>query len=583
MMKLSKWSRVLAVFGTLTAPLASAQAPGQEPGGPGNGAVNACEDPVAEENLKRRETALLGAGHANDHANTRAHHCKVLKGGMKAPKPDKDALAVALTNPTSAVGAWSNPFVIPVAGVTAVVLHTGKVLFWSYEPTTFMNPKASNTGVAYLWDPVTRAGSSIAPPENIWCSGQTILSDGRVFLAGGNLRYPDPSAPAGQTGWAGALSSYTFNPGNSRWTRQPDMANGRWYPTLTKIADARVVINSGYDETGSQAINQAVEVFVPPSAAEGVGTMSAVAIHNSIGTYPFQFLMPSGKVLQAGPGSSNTVLLTPQTGPGTWSVSTVPHMRSQHYSFGNGVSVTDASGAQVKQLVMIAGGNSSTAVGSNNEWLDGMNPAGGWKAYPQWLQARHNANTVVLPDGSLFTVGGNSALGTYESPLFHAELYNKSAEDTTGQWIRVASNTIPAAYHSSAVLLPDATVLLSEDDRSPAQASKHTAQVYSPPYLFRGARPVIVSGPGAVAGGNAYSYLTDGGRKIIGVTMVAPGAVTHANDMHQRLVKLPYVQKGREIQITVPSSKSLLPPGYYMLFVINDKGIPSVAKFVRVS
>ena len=53
--------------------------------------------------------------------------------------------------------------------------------------------------------------------------------------------------------------------------------------------------------------------------------------------------------------------------------------------------------------------------------------------------------------------------------------------------------------------------------------------------------------------------------------------------MHQRLVRLSMRQTGSEIRITLPASKALLPPGYYMLFLVNDKGVPSVARFVRVS
>ncbi|WP_229417343.1 galactose oxidase-like domain-containing protein [Massilia sp. Root418] len=579
MKKLTMWKRMLpclaawamALFGAALH-TAAAAAPVQGNAG--------CLGEAAEAALRQRETALLGAMHANDHADARGYRCQALQAGPGAQLADATP-AAAVSGAPADVGSWSAPFGIPVAGITSVLLHTGKVLFWSYDPANSSTAGSSNTGVAMVWDPVTRAGTAVTPPENIWCGGQTILADGRVFVAGGNLRYPDPSAPAGQTGFQGALSSYTFHPLSQTWTRQPDMANGRWYPTVTKLADNRVAIASGYDETGSEAINQAIEIFTPAADPDGTGTMSTVAIHNASGLYPLQFLMPSGQVLQAGPPWNNTVLFTPQAS-GTWPVSAVPPMLASHYNFGNGISVTDAARTPAKQLVMVAGGANNSVVGTNNEWLDGMNPGAGWKPYPRWLQARHNANTVILPDGTLFTVGGNSSGGTYGSPLLESELYNKSAEDTTGLWVSMAPNSIPAAYHSSAILLPDATVLLSEDDRDPAQASLHRAQVYSPPYLFRGARPKIQDGPSTVAAGGSYAFFIDDGKKIVGATLVAPGAVTHANDMHQRLVRLAHVQKGREVRITVPASKALLPPGYYMLFLISERGVPSAARFVRV-
>lgn len=97
-------------------------------------------------------------------------------------------------------------------GVSATLLHTGKVLFWSYDPVDHHNPANSKNGVAYLWDWRTRTGYNIAPPENIWCSEQTILSDGHVYVSGGNLRCPDSNAANGLTNWAGTLTNFTFSP-----------------------------------------------------------------------------------------------------------------------------------------------------------------------------------------------------------------------------------------------------------------------------------------------------------------------------------------------------------------------------------
>ena len=100
-------------------------------------------------------------------------------------------------------------------------------------------------------------------------------------------------------------------------------------------------------------------------------------------------------------------------------------------------------------------------------------------------------------------------------------------------------HAIQAAYHSSAILLPDATVLLSQDDMdsSAAAAAQHKAQVYSPPYLFKGPRPSIKSAPGILTRGQSFSVTTD--RPVTAAVLVAPGATTHGNDMHQRAIRLP--------------------------------------------
>ena len=184
----------------------------------------------------------------------------------------------------------------------------------------------------------------------------------------------------------------------------------------------------------------------------------------------------------------------------------------------------------------------------------------------------------------MLTVGGNLAGDLYGSPVFRTELYSKSVDDTSGVWQTVAPHAVQAAYHSTAVLLPDATVLLSQDDMdsSAAAAMQHKAQVYSPPYLYRGAQPKILSAPTAVKLGESFTVTTDR-TGMSSAVLVSPGATTHGNDMNQRVIKLPTQVLTNGLTATVPTSPALVPAGYYMLFVLDTAGIPSVAKFVRVS
>ncbi|MBA2673859.1 MAG: DUF1929 domain-containing protein [Ramlibacter sp.] len=460
------------------------------------------------------------------------------------------------------------------------MLHTGKVMFWSYDPVDYHNPANSRNGVAYIWDPATRTGRNIAPPENIWCAGQTILSDGRVYVAGGNLRYPDQNAPPGTSSWEGLLSNYTFNPIAEIWARQPDMARGRWYPTTTKLADNRVIITSGIDETGSGAITNGVELFTPAANINGIGTMQVVSMHNPTGVYPLQYLLSSGSMLESGPNLATSNLLQPNT----WTWTATPPMSSNHYYLGSGAIYTDQAVTPARQTVMVAGGHTETVAVAGNQWMDGNNPMAGWQEYPKWNKPRHNANVILLPDGSLFTVGGNAGLYGYENPIFDTELYTKRADDTTGSWTLAAKHVVQAGYHSSAILLPDATVLLSQDDMdsSAAAAFQHKAQVYSPPYLFRGAQPQITAVPAQLAYGQSFDITTN--RATVSAMLVAPGATTHGNDMHQRAIRLEALAVGTtKLSAKIPASGTVAPPGYYMLFVVDAQGIPSVAKWVRVT
>jgi hypothetical protein len=542
----------------------------------GQAVDNACNNAATEAALRSKETALLGARHADEHAQARARKCRVAAGQDIVAQPDARTLASVAGQSPATVGQWSAPIAVPVVGVTAVLLHTGKVLFWSYDPASYYVVSQSNRGVAYLWDPVTLAGQSIAPPENIWCGGQTIRADGRVYVAGGNLRYPDPNAPAGTTGWEGALTSYTFNPANNRWTAQPNMTVGRWYPTATQLVDNRVVITSGYDETGSNTLTTKVSLFTPSANPDGVGTMGEITPHNPSGFYPFQFVMPDAQMLQAGPASGNSFLLRPDT----WSWDRYPSMLASHWGYGNAISYTDASGSTLRQTVMVAGGTLGSGTISDNEYLDGANPAAGWRKFPNWLNARRNGHTVILADGTLLTMGGNaSGSNLYDQPVFQAELYARPPTDPTGSWVAVAPHSVQAAYHSSGILLPDGRVLLTSDDMGPAADNR--VQVYSPPYLFKGERPRITNAPANLSRGQAFTLATDSGN-IAAVMLVAPGATTHANDMHQRAIRLRQTGKGSSLNVTLPAQPGVVPPGYYMLFAVNGKGVPSLARFVRV-
>jgi hypothetical protein len=156
------------------------------------------------------------------------------------------------------------------------------------------------------------------------------------------------------------------------------------------------------------------------------------------------------------------------------------------------------------------------------------------------------------------------------------ELY----EAATGQWTLGPAQDELRTYHSTALLLPDATVLSAGDDGH-GGSSNDTAEIYEPPYLFKGARPSITSAPASVTYGDSFTVRTS--TDATKAVLMAPAAVTHANDMSQRNVPLDVsVQTAGSLSVEAPTVPELAPPTYYMLFVLNDQGVPSVAKFIRL-
>ena len=182
-------------------------------------------------------------------------------------------------------------------------------------------------------------------------------------------------------------------------------------------------------------------------------------------------------------------------------------------------------------------------------------------------------------------VSGGSAIdenGT--TAVLAAELYDPE----TNTFSPAETMEFPRLYHSNTLLLPDATVLAVGGNPARGDYEPHV-EVYSPPYLFkadgsRAARPAISSSTvTAIHYGASFDVYTHQAAGIRGVELIRAGAVTHSFDMDQRLVGLTYTAGSGVLHATAPSSPNLAPPGYYLLFIIDSYGVPSVAHWVHLT
>jgi hypothetical protein len=214
--------------------------------------------------------------------------------------------------------------------------------------------------------------------------------------------------------------------------------------------------------------------------------------------------------------------------------------------------------------------------------FDEANPGAGWTTGSPLNHGRAHHNTVQLPDRSMVTVGGGYGIlnGNRRSgdAAIHRniELYDPA----TGQWTLGPAQDELRTYHSTALLLPDGRVLSAGDDGY-GGSSNDTAEVYEPPYLFKGLRPSIASAPDAVTYGDTFTV--DASADATRAVLMAPAAVTHANDMSQRHVPVAAAAgPAGTLTVTAPAAPELAPPTFYMLFALNDQGVPSVARFIRL-
>jgi hypothetical protein len=137
-------------------------------------------------------------------------------------------------------------------------------------------------------------------------------------------------------------------------------------------------------------------------------------------------------------------------------------------------------------------------------------------------------------------------------------------------------------YHSSAILLPDGRV--ATFGGNPVGSFEYRIEIYTPKYLSTGTpRPTITSAPTEMPYGGTYPVSTTQASALTSAVLVRPAAVTHSSDSNQRLVKLGMTTTAGGINVSVPQNPNLTPPGWYMLFVLDSNGVPSVAHWVHVS
>lgn len=252
-----------------------------------------------------------------------------------------------------------------------------------------------------------------------------------------------------------------------------------------------------------------------------------------------------------------------------------------HRGDGNSVLLPLLPGATTAKVLIVGGGNPGTRTA---DIMDVASASPAWTAAAPMFFGRRNANAVILPDDRVLVVGGN-LLDNGDDPVLKAEAYDVAAN----AWTLLPAMTRGRAYHSTAVLLPDARVWAAG---SFTTFTEKNIEIYSPGYLFEGDRPVITSAPATVYYGTTFSINTS--LAISAIRLIRLGATTHAQDMDQRSVGLAFTQtnpnNGPTWSVTAPADANVAPPGLYMLFVLRPKAashsgqtaIPSVARIVNV-
>ena len=186
------------------------------------------------------------------------------------------------------------------------------------------------------------------------------------------------------------------------------------------------------------------------------------------------------------------------------------------------------------------------------------------------------ANTVLLADGTVLVVGGGPT-GYYGGPIFTAEIYNPA----TGTWTEMAAQTAPRMYHSTARAAAGRSGAVRRG--KPRQAYAKTGEIFSPPYLFKGARPRISSAPGTLGYGQAFTVTHPARGQHLPCGAGQAGRGDPLKQLRPALRGLHLSGSGGTLRVTAPPNGNHAPPGWYMLFLVNSTGVPSVASWVQVN
>ena len=447
-------------------------------------------------------------------------------------------------------GEWSAPIDLGVIGIHSILLPTGDVLLFSY-------PSTGPGSAARVFDPETgtTTDASITMARDVFCAGHSLLPDGRVFVTGGHL-------PGTAFGF-GAPETDFFAPPTT-WTSGPLLDEARWYPTNVPLGNGKTLIFGG-DVTESDPATS-VESYDPISNT--ITGLPATA-DRDLALYPRMHLLANGRIAWVNHAKTRTF----NPANNLWS-SVVDTM-----NFGSrGETLSSVVLPGLNEVMVIGGANNQQGTTATTEIIDFSEASPQWRFSAPMNAARENGNAVLLPDGTVLMVGGGLGPSNYRNPVLFAEVYDPVAET----WTVMDAQVLPRMYHSTALLLPDGRVLSAGHDRGRPASNQLTGEIFSPPYLFKGPRPTITSSPGSVGYGEQFEVTTPDATNISRVALISPGSVTHALDMGQRYVDVSFSADGTTLTLTAPANGNMAPPGPYMLFILNDEGVPSVASWVQL-
>jgi Domain of unknown function (DUF1929) len=455
----------------------------------------------------------------------------------------------------------------PLVGIHAVLTPDGKVLSYGTDEG------GVQTGlyVYDVWDPKLGLGpeSHDTLPNttevDLFCSSQLLLANGTIELYGGDITVD------GQSTNEPNPDITMFQPTTMSLSRIGEMFRERWYSTATTLLNGQVLIQGG----------QGGEDFPEVRTSPGVTRLlTGASTANVASGYPRNFVRKDGTVFGLAAARMYTID-TAGTGKLTFR-GTFPTSNT---------GGTSSAVMYAPDRILQVGGqlNRTQPATTEARMINIANPVPQITVLPSMTYRRHWGNATVLPNGKVFVSGGSAVNNSAKNDpdgngvSYTSELYTPSSQ----KWVLGATAAQMRLYHATNLLLPDATVL-TMGGGAPGPQRNLNAEIYYPPYLFQNngqqaPRPVITTAPTDLKPGATFTVGTPDSGPIKRVVLVKAGSVTHSFNFDQRFLPLTFTKPtGSTLQTKVPPLGQT-PPGYYLLFILNTKGVPSEAAMIRIA
>jgi galactose oxidase len=481
------------------------------------------------------------------------------------------ASTTASTSP-SVIGEWGPTIAFPLIPVAAALIPGDKLLVWSADSETNYDSsddeQYTQTAILNLATGAVTAATVSNTAHDMFCPGASILPNGDVIVTGG----------------IGNTDTSIYSPYTNTWTTGPQMNIGRGYQGQTTLADGQAFVLGG--SWSGPSVDKLGEVYSPSAGWRELTQVPATPIDtdDAQGVYRADnhgwFIATSGdRVFQAGPSAEMHWISTTGSGSITdagprgtsgdeMNGNAVLYDVNKIFTVGGAPDYQDSNATNVANIVNISSNTPTVTPTASMSY------------------SRAFANSVVLPTGKIFTVGGESYAVPFSDET--ADLYPEMWDPTTGQWTVMAEEAEPRTYHSVAVLLPDGTVFSGGGGLCGTCSTNHPdGQIFYPPYLFNSdgslaTRPVISSAPSSAQTGQTITVTTAG--PVQSFDLIRYGEATHTVDNDQRRIPLSIVSSsGDTYTLTIPSDPGVALPGPYMLFAINASGVPSVSATIMVT